>query len=109
LRWPDSENSDDIKRSLYIGVSYDIGDGPALIIADNGPGFRPEDTPEDLIRPFFTRKVTAKGKRGMGLGLYYTNMALEINNAKLIFTNAEDAGIPEKYDGAVIAFLFEEV
>lgn len=108
LRWPDNNQTEGIKRALYIGISHDIGDGPALVIADNGPGFRPEDTPEDLVRPFFTRKVTDRGKRGMGLGLYYTNMALEINNAKLVFTNAKDAGIPEKYDGAVIAFLFEE-
>ncbi len=108
VRWPDTDQSEAPKRAIYIGVSYNLGDGPALVIADNGPGFQAEDTPEDLIRPFFTRKITNNGKRGTGLGLYYTNMALQINNARLIFTNAVDAGIPLEYDGAVVAFLFEE-
>lgn len=108
IRWPETEKNKAPNRAIYIGVSYDLGDGPSLVIADNGPGFHTGDTPEDLIRPFFTRKITDGGKRGTGLGLYYTNLALQINNAKLIFTNAKDAGIPPEYDGAVVAFLFEE-
>lgn len=103
VRWPDIRQSGDhAERRLYIGVSRNLGKGPAIVIADNGVGFQGDD-PDQLIRSFFTRKPN-----GMGLGLYYANLAMELQGGQLVFPRPEDAGIPEKYDGAVVALLFNE-
>ena len=103
VRWPDIRQfGEDPGRRLYIGVSRDLGKGPAIVIADNGVGFQ-EDDPDQLIRPFFTRKPD-----GMGLGLYYANLAMELQGGQLVFPQPRDIEIPKEYDGAVVALLFEE-
>jgi len=35
VRWPESANSE---RKLYLGISEDLEPGPAIVVADNGPG-----------------------------------------------------------------------
>jgi len=76
VRWPDLPPEPTLSpRQIYIGVSHDFEAGPALVIADTGPGF--QDDPERMSRPFFTRKPT-----GMGLGLYYSNLAMELNGGQ---------------------------
>lgn len=103
VRWPDIRQfGEDSARKLYIGVSRDLGKGPAIVIADNGVGFQ-EDGSDQLIRPFFTRKPN-----GMGLGLYYANLAMELQDGQLVFPQPGDTEIPEEYDGAVVALLFAE-
>ncbi|MFL5321666.1 MAG: ATP-binding protein, partial [Myxococcaceae bacterium] len=63
VRWPEvPPQPEPSPRKLYIGTSDEFEAGPAIVIADTGPGF--EDTPDRLVRPFFTRKPN-----GMGLGL----------------------------------------
>jgi signal transduction histidine kinase len=96
VRWPDSSAR---KRKLWIGTGEDLGEEPAIIIADTGPGLR--DDPDDLIRPFFTRRPD-----GMGLGLYYANMVMELSGGRLIFPERGDLGIPAEFDGAVVGLVF---
>ena len=52
--------------------------------------------------PFFTRKPD-----GMGLGLYYANLAMELNGGYLAFPGQGEVDIPEEYDGAVVAMIFK--
>ena len=52
--WPDvSVQGDGPERKLYIALSHDFEAGPAIVVADNGPGFQGDD-PGNLVRPFFT-------------------------------------------------------
>jgi len=99
VRWPESEASN---RKLYIGISNDFELGPAIIIADNGPGF--QDDAENMVRPFFTRKAA-----GMGLGLYYANLAMELSGGLLAFPDKGEIDLPDEFDGAVVALIFKEV
>lgn len=103
VRWPDVPPVDDpTERMLYVGLSRDFDQGPAVVVADNGPGFQGDD-PENLIRPFFTRKP-----EGMGLGLYYANLAMELNGGQLVFPEPGEVDLPDGLDGAVVALIFKE-
>ncbi len=104
VRWPDvpAENKPP-ERQLYIGMSNDFESGPALVVADNGTGFQ-GDEPENLVRPFFTRKP-----HGMGLGLYYANLAMELNGGQLVFPLPGEVEVPDGFDGAVIAMIFKAI
>jgi hypothetical protein len=84
--------------SLWVGPSLDLG-APAIVVADSGIGF--QDDPETVIRPFFTRKTD-----GMGLGLYYTDMAMKAHGGHLIFPDHGDVEIPAACTGAVAAMVF---
>lgn len=99
VRWPDLPAGEPLLRKIYIGTSLDLEGGPAIIVADNGPGFR--DLPDLLTKPFFTRRPD-----GMGLGLYYVKLAMELSGGTLQFPNAADVGLSEDYDGAVVALVF---
>jgi len=101
VRWPeDSEERG--SRAIYIGTTDYFEEGPALVIADNGPGLPAR--PENLVKPFMTMKPD-----GMGLGLYYVNLVCELNDARLIIApNREDVGIPPAYDGAAFAIVFNK-
>ena len=104
VRWPNVlVSSEQLERKLYIDVSHDFEAGPAIVVADNGPGFQGDD-PNNLVRPFFTRKPD-----GMGLGLYYANLAMELNSGQLVFPQAGEVGLPEEFDGAVVALIFKDV
>lgn len=101
IRWPESSSRDEPStRRLFVGVSPDFEDGPAVVVADNGAGFQ-GDAPEHLVRPFFTRKPD-----GMGLGLYYANLAMELNGGRLAFPRAGEVDVPAEFDGAVVAMSF---
>lgn len=97
VRWP--EDQEDSDRSIYINIERDFAGGPAIIVADNGPGL--QDDPERITRPFFSRRPD-----GMGVGLYYANMVMEMNGGRLAFPDAEEANVPEGFDGAVLALVF---
>lgn len=96
VRWPDEDEGE---RRIHIHIDPDFGGGPAIIVADNGPGF--EDDPEAMTTPFFTRRPD-----GMGVGLYYANLVMEMNGGHLAFPDADEADVPEEFDGAVIALVF---
>lgn len=87
------------KSAIYIGSDISNFSGPAIIIADNGSGFNLE--PEDLILPFRTTKPG-----GMGLGLYFTNMVMEMLGGKLLFPDNKETNLPKAYNGATIALVF---
>ena len=101
VRWP-TKSTKGKKRAIYIGVTDYFEEGPAIVIADNGPGL-PADTSQ-LTKPFVTTKAD-----GMGLGLYYVNLVCELNNASLVISpEPEDVGIPPAYDGAAFAIVFKK-
>ena len=103
VRWPDHPApNDSFERKLYIDISDELEAGPAIIVADNGAGFQGDD-PENLVRPFFTRKP-----EGMGLGLYYANLAMELNGGQLAFPNPGEIALPKEFDGAVVALIFKK-
>jgi len=89
-------------RRIYVDLIVDYPQGPAIIIADNGTGFL--DNPEELIQPFFSRRPD-----GMGLGLHYSNMVMQINDGALVFVDDDDNDffVPEEYNGAKVALVFK--
>lgn len=98
-KWP---NEDDTGRAIYIGIEEDFEGGPAVVIADTGPGFL--DAPSELVRPFYTRRP-----EGMGMGLYYANMVMELNDGALVFPDFSEADVPDEFEGAVIALQFADL
>lgn len=103
VRWPEQTKAwVTSPRKICIRVSRDIDGGPCLVVADTGSGFR--DTPENLVRPFFTRRP-----EGMGLGLYYANLVMELSGGRLLFPEPGDVELPPGFDGAVVALQFTEV
>lgn len=96
-RWPDEE--DGIGRALYIGIDDAFDGGPAIVLADTGPGFL--DGPAELVRPFYSRRPD-----GMGMGLYYANMVMELNDGQLVFPDHSETDVPDSFDGAIVALRF---
>ncbi len=86
------------RRCIWVGPSHDL-EGPSIVVADSGPGF--QDDPEDVVKPFFTRRL-----EGMGLGLYYADMAMKAHNGRLAFPEHADVEIPAACKGAVVAMVF---
>lgn len=102
VRWPElSKDDEGEERRLFIGTTNDFEDGPAILVADNGIGFQ-GDPSDHLVRPFYTRKPD-----GMGLGLYYANLAMELNSGYLAFPHRTEVAVPELYDGAIVAMIFK--
>ncbi|HEX04223.1 MAG TPA: sensor histidine kinase [Bacteroidetes bacterium] len=88
----------DEQRCIWVGPSHDL-EGPAIVVADSGPGF--QDPPEEVVKPFFTRRL-----EGMGLGLYYADMAMKAHNGRLAFPEHADVDIPRACSGASVAMVF---
>lgn len=100
VRWSE-DDTDPPGRAIHVSVNDDLADGPAIVVADTGPGFT--DEPEELTRPFFSRRP-----EGMGVGLYYANLVMELGDGRLAFPDAREADVPEEFDGAVVALMFPE-
>ena len=98
IHWLETKNPQ--QKLLYIGTTNDLEEGPAIIVADNGPGFG-NDNPEDLIEPFFTRR-----NGGMGLGLYIVNEVMRVNKGHLVFPAFGDLDLSAQFVGAVVALQF---
>ena len=98
VRWPDdAEHSD--RRAIHISINTDLAEGPAIVVADTGTGFA--DDPGTLVKPFFSRRP-----EGMGIGLYYSDLVMQLSGGCLAFPNGSDASIPPEFDGAVLALVF---
>lgn len=97
VRWPTEPELSG--RAIHININHELAEGPAIVVADTGPGFT--DEPEDLIRPFFSRRP-----EGMGIGLYYANLVMELGDGHLAFPGAKEADVPEDFGGAVSALVF---
>ena len=93
------ENNSDFKSRIWISSNTKDYKGPAIIIADNGEGFN--ISPEDLVQPFRTSKPG-----GMGLGLYFVNIVMEMMGGELLFPNYEDLDLPKGINGATIVLVF---
>ncbi|MCU7937541.1 MAG: ATP-binding protein [Candidatus Thiodiazotropha sp. (ex Dulcina madagascariensis)] len=93
-----SADTDEQQRCVWVGPSYDL-EGATIVVADSGPGF--QDPMEEVVKPFFTRRL-----EGMGLGLYYADMAMKAHNGRLAFPEHADVDIPKACDGAVVAMVF---
>ena len=101
VRWPGPTDYHTVPlRRLFVSTSHDFDQGPAVVVADSGPGF--QDASEHLVRPFFTRKPD-----GMGLGLYYANLAMELNGGQLAFPQQGEVVVPEECEGAIVAMVFK--
>lgn len=97
------EAKDGAIKLLYVGTTREIQGGPAIIVADNGPGFG-GDAPEDLISPFFTRRTG-----GMGLGLYIVSEVMRVSSGRIVFPDVAECDLPEEISGAVVALQFPEI
>jgi C4-dicarboxylate-specific signal transduction histidine kinase len=84
---------------IYITPSEDLPEGPAIVIADNGPGV--VDLLEDITQPFFTRKPD-----GMGLGLHITDEIMKAHKGFLKIIEKGDVKLPKGIDGAAFALIF---
>lgn len=85
-------------NAIFLGFDPDYQDGPAIIVADNGPGF--VDPPEDLTDAFFTRRPN-----GMGVGLYYVSLAAELSGGRVAFPDRSQLDLPREITGAVVALV----
>lgn len=90
---------EDFKPGIYIGTDFNTFGSPAIIVADNGEGFKVD--PEYLTQPFKTKK-----EGGMGLGLYFSDLVMNMIGGKLLFPDSSDLEIPDIYNGACIALVF---
>lgn len=88
-------------KRIYIGTTRALKGGPALLIADNGPGF--SDPPAYLRQPFITRRP-----EGMGLGLHIVDEVMKSHRGRLVFPEHGDVALPASYSGALVALQFKE-
>ena len=98
VRWPE-ESAKPPGRAIHVNINTDLAEGPSIVVADTGPGYT--DEPDDLTRPFFSRRP-----EGMGVGLYYANLVMELGEGRLAFPDATEADVPSEFDGAVLALVF---
>jgi signal transduction histidine kinase len=87
-------------KKIWIGPSRQLG-GPAIVLADNGPGFI--DPPEILTQPFMSRRT-----EGMGLGLHLASEVMRAQGGQLVFPQPGDIDLPKDFSGAVVALRFKE-
>ena len=85
--------------SILLTADLDTFDGPALVVADNGAGFKMDE--DEMILPFRTLKPSS-----MGVGLYYVSLVMNMVGGQMIFTNRNDLNLPAKYSGACVALVF---
>ena len=101
-RWEKEKSKKPHKGAIGIFTLINFfNEGPAIAIADNGPGF--SITPEEAVSPFVT---TRPG--GMGLGLYYANLVMETIGGRLMIMSPDDLDLPKAYNGAAVVLLFKK-
>ena len=98
IYWMDQKGSRE--RVLYIGPSWELRNGPAIVVGDNGPGFK--DPPELLVEPFISNKPD-----GMGLGLHIANEVMKAHDGRLHFPEPGELDLPPNVTGAVVALVFK--
>ena len=98
IYWLDQKGGDD--SAVYIGPSQEFSGGPAIVVADNGPGFK--DPPGFLVEPFISNKPD-----GMGLGLHLADEVMKAHGGMLHFPEAGEIALPPEIDGAVVALVFK--
>jgi signal transduction histidine kinase len=101
VHWVKVRHPEPGERKIYVNVVPDYDGSPAIVVADNGPGY--QDDPDIMVAPFFTRRPG-----GSGLGLYFANLVMDLNEGRLEFPTVEKADVPEEFDGAVAALVFRK-
>lgn len=99
IYWIDLKKPD--TPTIYVGPSWEFSKGPAIVLADNGSGFR--DPPEILVEPFISNKPD-----GMGLGLHLADEVMKAHGGRLHFPEQDETTLPQGLDGAVVALIFDE-
>jgi signal transduction histidine kinase len=99
IYWLDVKGGAD--KRLYIGPTRELRGGPAIVVADSGPGFI--DPPETVIEPFMSRKPD-----GMGLGLHLASEVMKVHGGRIEFPEPGDVDLPKEFSGAVVALVFKE-
>ena len=99
IYWLENQGAPD--RQIYLGTTFEFAGKPALVVADNGPGFT--DAPEYLVEPFFSRKPD-----GMGLGLHLANEVAKVHGGRLVFPDENEITLPKQFTGAVVALEFPD-
>jgi len=84
-------------RKIIIHIKHNDKGEPMIVVSDNGLGIK--DDPQDLIKPFWTRKPD-----GSGLGLYIVDRMMKAHNGKIIFL--KKGKDKELLDGANVALCF---
>ena len=100
VRWPEGDENAS-KRAIHLSINLDMASGPSVVVADTGTGL--QDGPDELTRPFFSRRP-----EGMGLGLYYAQMVMELGGGHLAFPDRSEAEVAEAFDGAIVALVFPQ-
>ena len=100
VRWPQGDG-DASERAIHLSINFDMASGPSVVVADTGTGL--QDSSDELVRPFFSRRP-----EGMGLGLYYAHMVMELGGGRLAFPDRSEAEVPDAFDGAVVALMFPQ-
>lgn len=98
VHWLDTINKDD--KVIFFKV-YNEDGITNVIVADNGPGFK--DNPEEIITPFFSRR-----DGGIGIGMYLIDTVMMKYGKLKIYTDNSEAGINEKYNGAIVKLIFNK-
>ena len=98
IYWLDQKGGPD--PMVYIGPSWEFSEGPAIVLADNGPGFR--DPPGFLVEPFISNKPD-----GMGLGLHLADEVMKAHGGRLHFPEEGEIDLPQGLGGAVVALVFK--
>jgi signal transduction histidine kinase len=86
-------------KKLYLGIDREYDDGPLIVVADNGPGF--SQSADERIRPFYSNRPG-----GMGMGLFYANMVMEMNGGELLFPDLSETDLSSSYSGAITGLYF---
>ncbi|WMW80764.1 ATP-binding protein [Undibacterium cyanobacteriorum] len=101
VRYPEVNGNAPLhQRKIFVTTFKSDSGGVGIAFGDNGPGFI--DPPTALVQPFVTRKP-----EGMGLGLYYANLVMEMSNGSIQFPDSGDVEMPAEASGAIVALVFE--
>lgn len=90
------------KPAVMVAPDFIHFEGPAILVADNGYGFQMDE--DQMILPFRSLKPN-----GMGVGLYYTSLVMEIIGGKLLFPPIDTLELPSVYNGACTALVFPNI
>ena len=91
-------------KNIYISTSK-VENGISILIVDNGPGFK--EGPQDIVRPFYTRK-----QNGIGIGMYLVDtIMIQYGKLKINYdhTYLSNRGVPEIYTGAAVELIFNKL